>query len=228
MKLDVRTYLLLTLLSATCTTLNSDIRVEIGIVCLLSFLQLLSGRGVFMPKLVSLYILFVLIPIVLFPRVPEVAEMIFSMFVVQVRSFFPILMCVVLLYKNTRVSEMTASFLRMGVSKRVMIPLAVAIRYIPTLKEEWKNIRDAMRMRNVTKGIRNPFKRLLCKMECYLVPFFISSLQSADELSAAAVTRGIENPVCPSCRNYRPMGARDYIVMALAFGVTVFCAVHGR
>ena len=55
-------------------------------------------------------------------------------------------MCIVLLYKNTRVSEMTASFTRMGVSRKVTVPVAVAIRYIPTLKEEWLHIRDAMRI----------------------------------------------------------------------------------
>ena len=131
-------------------------------------------------------------------------------------GFFPLIMCIVLLYKNTRVSEMAASFTRMGAPKSVIVPIAVAVRYIPALKEEWLHIRDAMRMRNVTNGIRNPLKRLVCKIECYLVPLFVASIQSADELSAAAVTRGIDNPVKPSCRNYRPMGLRDYIVIVIA------------
>ncbi len=230
MKLDVRTYILLALLSATCATLNTDIRVELVIMAGLTLLQLLSGPGVFMPRLIAAYILFVLIQYALFPVVPEIMEMIFSMLVVNVRGFFPMIMCIVLLYKNTRVSEMTASFTRMGVSKKVTVPLAVAIRYIPALKEEWLHIRDAMRMRNITNGVRNPFKRMVTRMECYLVPFFVSSLQSADELAAAAVTRGIENPVRPSCRNYRSMGMRDYVVIAIALAVTVFCAVqsYGR
>ena len=230
MKLDVRTYILLALLSATCATLNTDIRVELVIMAGLTLLQLLSGPGVFMPRLIAVYILFVLIQYALFPVVPEIVEMIFSMLVVNVRGFFPLIMCIVLLYKNTRVSEMTASFTRMGVPKKVTVPLAVAIRYIPALKEEWLHIRDAMRMRNITNGIRNPFKRMVTRMECYLVPFFVSSLQSADELAAAAVTRGIENPVRPSCRNYRSMGIRDFVVIAIALTVTVYCAVrsYGR
>lgn len=230
MKLDVRTYILLALLSATCATLNTDVRVELVIMAGLILLQLLSGPGVFMPKLIAVYVLFVLIQYALFPVVPEIVEMIFSMLVVNVRGFFPLIMCMVLLYKNTRVSEMTASFTRMGVSKKVTVPLAVAIRYIPALKEEWLHIQDAMRMRNITNGILNPWKRLVTRMECYLVPFFVSSLQSADELAAAAVTRGIENPVRPSCRKYRAMGLRDYVVIAIAVGVTIFCAVqsYGR
>lgn len=45
MKLDIRTYLILTVLSATCTSLNTDIRIEIGIMALLGGLQCLSARA---------------------------------------------------------------------------------------------------------------------------------------------------------------------------------------
>ncbi|MCR5166722.1 MAG: energy-coupling factor transporter transmembrane protein EcfT [Oscillospiraceae bacterium] len=193
-------------------------------------LQLLSGRGVFMPKLALTYVIFVLTEYVLLPVLPEAADMILSMFVVNVRNFFPVLVCIVLLYKNTRVSEMSASLTQMGISRKVTVPVAVAIRYIPTLKEEWEHIRDAMRMRSITAGITNPFKRIACKFECYLVPLFVSSLKSSDELAAAAVSRGIENPAKPSCRNYRPMGMRDYVTIVLALAVTVMCFLqrYGR
>jgi len=225
MKLDVRTYILLTVLSATWATMNSDIIVELFIMAGLVFLQLLSNKGSFMPKLLVSYIILCGIQFVLFPIVPDIVEMLLSLPVVNIRSFFPAVMCIVLLYKNTRVSEMTASFTRMGISRKVTVPVAVAIRYIPSLKEEWLHIRDAMRMRSVTKGIKNPFMRLVKKLECYLVPFFVSSLKNTDELSAAAVTRGIENPVRPTCRNYRPMGIKDYAVIFIALSITAYCFV---
>ena len=225
MKLDVRTYILLTLLSATWATMNSDIFVELCIMAGLVLLQLFSRKGSFMPKLLMVYLLFCATQFLLFPHVPEIVEMILSMLVVNVRSFFPVIMSIVLLYKNTRVSEMTASFTRMGVSRKVTVPIAVAVRYIPALKEEWLHIRDAMRMRSVTRGINNPFLRMKTRMECYLVPLFVASLQSADELSAAAITRGIENPVKPTCRNYRPMGWKDYAVIIVALLITAYCFI---
>lgn len=224
MRLDVRTYIILTILSATCASLNTNIVVEFAIIAALAVLQLLSAKGTFMVKLIICYVVMVVIQYVLFPVLPETVEMLLSLPVVNIRSFFPTIMCIVLLYKNTRVSEMAASFTKMGAPKSVVIPIAVAVRYIPTLKEEWLHIRDAMRMRNVTAGIKNPFKRLVCRMECYLVPLFVSSIQCADELSAAAVTRGIDNPMKPTCRNYRKMGFRDYITILIAVAVTVFCA----
>ena len=96
MKLDIRTYLILTVLSATCTSLNTDIRIEIGIMALLGGLQCLSGRGVFMPKLVIAYGIMVLIQYALFPMLPELLVMLLSMLVVTIRSFFPVIMCLVL------------------------------------------------------------------------------------------------------------------------------------
>ncbi len=224
MKLDIRTYLILTVLSATCTSLNTDIRIEIGIMALLGGLQCLSGPGVFMPKLVIAYGIMVLIQYALFPMLPELLVMLLSMLVVNIRSFFPVIMCLVLLYKNSRVSQMTATFTKMGVPKNVTVTVAVAVRYIPTLKEEWLHIRDAMRMRQVTAGIRNPFRRLACLTECYLAPMFVSCLKTADELSAAAVTRGIDATNMPSCRNYRAMGFADVFLIFCAILLTFFCA----
>ena len=51
MKLDIRTYLIMLVLSATCTRLNTSIGVEIGLVLALTLIQIISGKGVFMPRL---------------------------------------------------------------------------------------------------------------------------------------------------------------------------------
>lgn len=224
MKLDIRTYMILTVLSATCTSLNTNILVEIGIVVILGVVQLLSGRGVFMPKLLGLYGAMVFVQYALFPHMPEVSVMLLSLLVVNVRSFIPVILCLVLMYKNVRVSQMSATFAKMGAPKSVTVTVAVAVRYMPTLAEEWLHIRDAMRMRQMTVGIRNPFRRISCLLECYLTPMFISCLKTADELSAAAITRGIDNPARPTCRNYRAMGASDYLTILCAVLVTLFCA----
>ena len=46
-------------------------------------------------------------------------------------------------------------------------------------------IRDAMKLRNI---------RGLSRLECTVMPLMVSATETAEELSAAAVTRGIENP----------------------------------
>lgn len=228
MKFDVRTYLLLAVLAATCASQNTSIVVESAIVGALALLQLASGPGVFMPRLVVCYPLLVLVQYALFPLLPEAVSMLFSLVVVNARTFFPLIMCIVLLYKNVRVSQMTATFAKMGVPRGATIALAVAIRYIPSLKEEWAHIRDAMRMRNVSAGVSNPFARVSLIAECYLVPLFVCCIQEADELSCAAMVRGIDSPAMPTCRNYQPLRLRDFVALAVALGVTALCFANGQ
>ena len=224
MTLDVRTYIVMIVLSATCSSLNTDILVEIGIMAAITLLQLISAKGSFTPKLLIFYALMLFTQFVLFPLMPQTAVSLLSLPVVNIRSFFPTIMCIILLYRNTKVSQMTATFTKMHIPKGVTITLAVAVRYIPALKEEWLHIREAMKMRNVSAGIGDPFRRLYRRLECYLVPLFVSAINTSDELSAAAVTRGIDDTATPTCRNYKTMGARDYTALFITAAVTAFCA----
>ena len=81
------------------------------------------------------------------------------------------------------------------------------------LKEETGYIRDAMKLRNI-HGTQ--------KIECLLVPTMISATTTAEELSAAAVTRGIENPAPKTSMIEMKFGVQDFV--CLAIGVA-FCVV---
>jgi energy-coupling factor transport system permease protein len=61
----------------------------------------------------------------------------------------------------------------------------VTFRYFPAIRDEFGHIRDAMKLRSIHDA---------AKLECVVVPLMISATTTAEELSAAAVTRGIENP----------------------------------
>lgn len=223
MQFDIRTKIVLLLMMATCASLNTNIYVETGLVLALALLQLLSGKGVFIAKLLLTYFAFVAIQYALFPILPETAVMLLSMLVINVRSFFPVIMCIVLICKTTKVSQLTAAITRMKMPKNVTITVAIAVRYIPSLAEEWQHIRDAMRVRRLTDGLHNPILKLVRVFECYLTPLFVSAINTSDELSAAAVTRGIENPGTPTCRNFCPMGLADYLLIGVSVMVLAAC-----
>ena len=70
-----------------------------------------------------------------------------------------------------------------------------------------KIYRDAMRLRNV-RGIE--------KLEALVVPLMISASETAEELSAAAVTRGIENPAPKTSVIRLHMGFLDWISIGLS------------
>lgn len=133
-------------------------------------------------------------------------------------------MVLMLIIKTTKVNEVISTMNKMKMPKAATITIAVTIRYFPTIAEEWRHIWDSMRLRAVAAHIQNPFKRILVFMECCIVPLIISASKTADELTAAAITRGIENPGTGTCCGYHALRIVDYIVIGacaifLAFAI---------
>ena len=104
-----------------------------------------------------------------------------------------------LLISSTKVNEFMSALHRLRVPKKVIIPLAVMLRYIPAIREDWRYIKDAMRMRDVSPTLAGFVKQPVMTVECIYVPLLSAASKTADELSIAALTRGIENPHPRTC-----------------------------
>ncbi len=102
-------------------------------------------------------------------------------------QFIPGLMMGYYAVTTTTVSEFVAAMERIHMPKQIVIPLSVMFRFFPTVGEEASNISDAMRMRGISFGGKHPGKML----EYRLVPLMTCSVKIGDELSAAALTRGL-------------------------------------
>lgn len=89
---------------------------------------------------------------------------------------------------STKVSEFICAMEKIHISNNFIIPFAVMFRFFPTIKEEYLSIRDAMRMRGIQFN-----RNILSMLEYRLVPLMISMVKIGDELSAAAMTRGLGN-----------------------------------
>ena len=94
------------------------------------------------------------------------------------------------LIASTSVSEFIGAMERMHLTEKIVIPLSVIFRFFPTVSEEYQAIRDAMKMRGIRFGGKNPF----LMVEYRLVPLIVSVVKIGDELSAAALTRGLGAP----------------------------------
>ncbi len=73
----------------------------------------------------------------------------------------------------------------------LIISFAVMMRFFPTVKEENAAIGDAMKMRGIRLGGANA----MAMLEYRVVPLLISTVKIGEELSAAALTRGLGSPV---------------------------------
>ena len=96
--------------------------------------------------------------------------------------------------KSTGASEMIAAFRKMRIGRGFLIPLSVMFRFVPTISQERHAIHDAAAMRGIIitrkKFWENPFRAL----EYRLVPLMISIANIGEDLSAASLSRGLDNP----------------------------------
>ncbi|MCR4728242.1 MAG: energy-coupling factor transporter transmembrane protein EcfT [Lachnospiraceae bacterium] len=104
-----------------------------------------------------------------------------------ISRFGPGYLCGWYVVRSTSVSEFVTAMERMHFPNVITIPMSVMFRYFPTLKEEYASIHDAMKMREIGQSIKNPFTYI----EYILVPIMMSTVQIANDLSAASLTKGL-------------------------------------
>ncbi|NFF65882.1 energy-coupling factor transporter transmembrane protein EcfT [Clostridium sporogenes] len=136
----------------------------------------------------------------------------FSQFI---KMILPCALLASIMISTTKVSEFMGALNKMRVSKKVIIPLTVMIRYFPVVFEDWKNIKDSMRMRDVSPTFLGFLKNPSDTIECIYVPMLMSASKVSDELSAAAITRAIENPNPRTCMVKMKMRFYDYLSISL-------------
>lgn len=155
-------------------------------------------------------------------------SMIVNMFVVLlmglVLKLFPAFAMGDYIIRSTTVSECITSLSRMHISRHITIPLSVLFRFIPTMQEESSAIKDAMRMREIQFGTKKFWRNPAALLEYRFIPLMISVVKIGEELSAAALTRGLDNPVKRS--SITKIGFRYYDAVAvLVSGIILFATL---
>ncbi len=126
---------------------------------------------------------------------------------------------------TTKVNEFMAGMSKMHIPNKVTIPLAVMIRFFPTVFDEARDIGNAMRMRGIRlfslRTLKNPFLFL----EYRLIPLLVSLTKIGDELSVAATTRGLSPEMRRSCMVKIGFRVQDVIVFVYCLAVVaLFCS----
>lgn len=138
-----------------------------------------------------------------------------------VTSFVPCIMMGKYMVSTTTVSEFIAAMERLHVSEKITIPLSVMFRFFPTVQEEFASINAAMKMRDIRFG----GNRAGNVVEYRLIPMIMCSVKIGDELSAAALTRGLGAPVKRTNICKIGFGFLDIFLLALCAFVILFWIV---
>ena len=121
------------------------------------------------------------------------------MFAVYIRKLLPCFMLGSYLIATTGVSKFLAALAKLRLPKGLTISLAITLRYFPTMGEEWSSIRDAMALRGISASIGGLICHPVQTMEHVYVPMLVSASKISDEITQAAITRGIEHTGERSC-----------------------------
>lgn len=213
LKLDPRTELLLLVLANVVAFTQRSVRVEIAWVVLLLLVIFACGCQRGAGKLAIAFGICLILQYFVFPNGPKLLAANFTFLVSYARRIFPCLIVGTLILQKTPVRELMVALRKWHIPQGLIIPLSVTVRYFPALKEEIGYIRDAMKLRNI-HGVQ--------KLECLLVPVMISATTTAEELSAAAVTRGIENPAPKTSMLVMRFRIWDFLILLIG---VVFCFI---
>ena len=175
MRLDPRTKLLILAVTSVSVFMNKSIAVE----CVLEGipLVLLSVSGNL-------------------KRTLKYAAFFLALLLIQL---LPCFMLGSFLIATTGVSKFLAAITKLRLSKGLTIALAVTLRYFQTMREEWASIRDAMALRGISASAAGLISHPIQTMEHVYVPLLVSDSRISDEITQAAITRGIEHTGERSC-----------------------------
>ena len=183
--LDPRNKILIWLLANVVVFTWAPAMFRIAVMLAYFGLFLLERKGKMLAGLLLTYLAVLTIQYWLLPVLPGSLATVFA----TVTYFILVFPCIAggaYIIATTSVSQLMAALERLGVSRNFSITLAVTLRFLPALRQDFRHIRDAMALRRI-RGLEQ-------KLECVYVPMLMGAAQTAEELSESATSRGIEHP----------------------------------
>ena len=213
--LDPRTKLFLILLCVLIAAFAPNLYFQFTLVALIGLLAALCGKWRYALRGILIYALICVFTVWCTGVLTGTWRTMFVAFLGLVHKVYACGMLAGLAISTTKVGEFLSAMARLHIPKKLTIPVAVMLRYLPTIREDWHYIKDAMRLRDVSPTFWGFLKAPAMTVNCIYVPLLTAASKAADELSIASVTRGIENPKPRTCLINIQMQTADLLAMAL-------------
>ena len=120
---------------------------------------------------------------------------------------------VLLFVSTTNPSEFAASLSRIGVSYRISYAVALALRYIPDIQREYRDISLAQQARGVEMSKKASLVNRLKAASAILIPLILSSMERIETISNAMELRGFGKGKKRSWYSGRKFAAADIVFM---------------
>lgn len=151
-------------------------------------------------------------------RIPGLAGIILLAVCVLFRITIPIVMAFTLVFQTTTISQFMSSFQKMGLPVKVIVPVVIMFRFIPTVQEEWHGIRKAMSFRGISLHPFYVLRHPATTIERILIPLLFSAVAVMEELAAASLARGLDSDRNRTCLVQAKMRGWDYMCLIITLG----------
>ena len=118
---------------------------------------------------------------------------------------------------TTSMSDLVASLQRMKLPDSLIIPISVMFRFFYTVKEDYRQIKEAMYLQGLTgwRGWSQPLRML----EYRYVPLLMCLSRTADDVAISAMTRGMKVGEKRSSISRTRLRLPDYCILVFMLGV---------
>lgn len=215
MHLDPRTKLFLILLCVLSAVFAPNLYFQFVLVTFIGLLAAVNGKWRYALRGIFAYALICAFTVWCMGVLTGTWRTMFVAFLGLVHKVYACGMLAGLVISTTKVGEFLSAMARLHIPKKLTIPIAVMLRYLPTIREDWRFIKDAMRLRDVSPTLWGFLKAPAMTVNCIYVPLLTAASKAADELSITSVTRGIENPKPRTCLVSIRMQTGDILTLIL-------------
>ena len=126
---------------------------------------------------------------------------------------------VLLFVCTTNPSEFAASLNRIGVSYRIGYAVALALRYIPDIQREFREISQAQQARGVEMSKKVSLTKRLKAAGTILIPLILSSMERIETISNAMELRGFGKNAKRTWYSARKFTRWDFLCMGGSVGL---------
>ena len=220
--LDPGTKLFLILLCVLSAVFAPNLYFQFALVIVIGILAGICGKRQYALRGIILYAIICVLTVRLTGILTGTWRTMFTAFFGLVHKVYACGMLAGFVIATTKTGEFLSAMARMHISKKLTIPIAVMLRYLPAIREDLHYIKDAMRLRDVSPSLIGFLKAPVMTVNCIYVPLLTAASKTADELSIASVTRGIESPNPRTCLVKIQMRTADWSVIAFFTAFLVF------
>ena len=156
----------------------------------------------------------------LFWRYSVTAEQLFYMFNFLMK-YMAVIPIALLFIMTTNPSEFAASMNKIGISYRVGYAVAIALRYIPDVQRDYREISQAQQARGISLGKEEKTLDRIKNSAAILFPLVLSSIQRIETISNAMELRGFGKHKKRTWIMEKSMVKRDYAGIILGIVIMI-------